>query len=586
MSDSQVEQVKAKVDIVEVIGERVSLKKAGRHFKGLCPFHSEKSPSFIVSPERQSFKCFGCQKGGDVFTFLEEYEGMSFLESLEMLAKRVGVTLESYRPTSQDEKKKRLLTAMDLISEYYHFLLREHESGREARDYLKKRGITNESIQKFKIGWAPNSWRNEVEFLSKKKGYREEELVEIGMLIRSEGGRYYERFRGRVMFPLRDHRGVVVGFSGRTLSSEKTEAKYINSPETMIYSKGKMLYGLYENREAIRKLDKIILVEGELDVIPSVQAGVKPTVAIKGSAFTEEQARLISRYTKNVYMALDADEAGKEAIKRAVIIAEKLEMSIRVVRISNGKDPGEMATVKPQAWKEAVEKAELYWDFLLESTIGGKESDGEQAREAANVMVPALASIENVVVRAHYVTKLAKRLGIPEESVYEEIERVRKKKELTGLKETVKKLEQGEATNRREVLEEYMAALLVQNFGELEQMKEQIEEEWFSQRALRKIVEMLKKIVGKKLEIKRFAATLPEELQPVLDKIYLRDLTGVDQVIKEFERVRRELAEIYYKEKLNHLTQKIATMEKGGEETGKLQQEFVEISRKMSQILK
>lgn len=320
--NDQVEQIKSKIDIVEVIGERVVLKKAGRHFKGLCPFHSEKTPSFIVSPERQSFKCFGCSEGGDVISFLEKYDGMSFLEALEMLAKRAGITLESYRPTSQDVYKKKLLEIMSLSSEYFHFLLTRHKSGEEARSYLKSRGIVNEAISQFNLGYAPNQWRSVSEFLVNKKKYAPEDLEAVGLVIRKDTTGFYDRFRGRVMFPLKDHKGVVVGFSGRTLLKDEKEAKYINSPETMLYSKSKMLYGLWENREYIRKADAIVLTEGELDVIPSWQAGVRHVVAIKGSAFTSEQAQLIARFTKNIVMSLDADSAGQEAIKRAVNIAE------------------------------------------------------------------------------------------------------------------------------------------------------------------------------------------------------------------------------------------------------------------------
>src|SRR5688572_30221514 len=258
--NDQVEVIKSKVDIVEVIGERVVLKKAGRHFKGLCPFHSEKSPSFIVSSERQSYKCFGCQEGGDVFSFLQKYDGMSFYEALETLAKRVGVTLESYRPTSQDAYRKRLLEIMSLASEYYHFLLTKHKSGEEARAYLKSRSITNDAINQFNLGYAPNSWRSVSDFLIQKKQYSLEELEAVGLVIRKDAGNFYDRFRGRVMFPLRDHKGVVVGFSGRTLSNDEKEAKYINSPETQLYSKSRMLYGLWENREQIRKENAIVLV--------------------------------------------------------------------------------------------------------------------------------------------------------------------------------------------------------------------------------------------------------------------------------------------------------------------------------------
>lgn len=590
MASDQVELVRQKIDIVEIIGERVVLKKAGRHFKGLCPFHSEKSPSFIVSPERQTFKCFGCQEGGDVFSFLQKYDGMSFLEALETLAKRVGITIESYRPTAQDTTKKRLLTAMDLATEYYHFLLTKHESGETARAYLKKRGISNESITQFKLGWAPNSWRNLADFLVQKKGFTDAELETLGMVIRSDSGRYYERFRGRVMFPLRDHRGITVGFSGRTLSTESTEAKYINSPETMIYSKGKMLYGLWENREYIRKEDKIILVEGELDVIPSVQAGVKPVVAIKGSAFTEDQARLIARYTKTIYMALDADAAGQEAIKRAVNIAEPMDMSIRVVQIHGGKDPGDVATQNPQDWRGMVKASVLYWDFLIDSTLAKyPRNSGEGVRAVSQNVVPAIAAISNLVVRAHYVSDLSAKLKVPEESIYDEIERVRKKKELLGLKETVKKIENGEAQNRRQILEEYLLSIAIQHYGKIIENIAAVHEQWFATRSAALVFAQLKKWTEKELDIKKFASQLPDELQEIIDRTYLKDLSGIENIPKEWENVVREVEEMYLRARLSTLTTEIAAKEKdagNSETTNALQTEFSEVSRKLSQISK
>lgn len=589
MALDQVEQVKQKVDIVEIIGERVVLKKAGRHFKGLCPFHSEKSPSFMVSPERQSFKCFGCQEGGDVFSFLQKYEGMSFLESLESLAKRVGITLESYRPTSQDATKKRLLTAMDLASEYYHFLLTKHESGQTAREYLKSRGISNDSIQQFKLGWAPNSWRNVSDYLVRKKGYSDTELEAVGMAIKSERGTYYDRFRGRVMFPLRDHRGVVVGFSGRTLSPDATEAKYINSPETMLYSKGRMLYGLYENREYIRKEDKIVLVEGELDVIPSVQAGVKPVAAIKGSAFTDEQARLIARYTRNVLMALDADAAGQEAIKRAVNIAENLDMSIRVVQITRGKDPGDAASHDPKSWRDMVKSAVLFWDFLIDSTLSKyPRGSAEAVRSVSQSVIPAIADISNMVVRAHYVTDLAKKLSLPEESVYEEIERLKKKKDLLGLKETVKKIEKGEVMNRRAVVEEYILAIALQYYGKVRELIIKIDDSWFSVRSHGLVMSALKKWPETQLDIKAFSRQLPDELQEVIDRTYLKDLAGVENAEKEMEKVIIELEEAHLKSRLSAITAEIAHVEGKGDDSSvnALQTEFSELSRKLSQVEK
>ncbi len=583
MANEQVEQVKGKVDIVEIIGERVVLKKAGRHFKGLCPFHSEKSPSFIVSPERQSFKCFGCQEGGDVISFLEKYDGMSFLEALETLAKRVGITLESYRPTSQDAYRKKLLEIMSLSSEYFHFLLTKHESGQEAREYLKTRQIGSEGIKQFNLGYAPNQWRSVSEYLIKKKHYEPAELEAVGLIIRKENNNHYDRFRGRVMFPLKDHKGVVVGFAGRTLSKEASEAKYINSPETMLYSKSKMLYGLWENREHIRKADSIVLVEGELDVIPSWQAGVKNVVAIKGSAFTQEQAQLIARFTKNIYMSLDSDSAGQEAVKRAVVIAESMDMSIRVVQIAGGKDPGDVATTNPRGWREMVKAGVLYWDFLIESALASHDpKTGSGAGEISKIVVPAIAQIANSVMKAHYVRELAKQLSVPEESIYSEINRINKKKELNILKETVQSIEKGQVS-RREEIEEYLLSIALQNFEKINTKLSELEQEWLRFGAIGKIFQKLGNWDQKKtFEIQVLAGELPAELQPVIDKTYLRDLTRVEDVTREWDKTLRELKGIYLKEELKKLSQEIVSAEKKGEVTEQLQARFVSLSKQMA----
>lgn len=588
MERDQVEEIKSKVDILEIIGARVNLKKAGRHYKGLCPFHSEKSPSFIVSPERQSYKCFGCQESGDVFSFLQAYDGMSFLEALEMLAAKVGIKLVSYRPTVEDSRRKRLLEILDLASEYYRYLLKTHESGRVARDYLANRGVISESIEKFYLGYAPPQWRGVSDFLMKKKGFSVEELDAAGLIIRKDGGDgFYDRFRGRVMFPLRDHKGVVVGFSGRTLSTEPTEAKYINSPETITYHKSKMLYGLWENREMIRKDDKIVLVEGELDVIPSTQAGVKCVVAIKGSAFTEEQAQLIARYSRNIYMSLDSDLAGQEAIKRAVYIADKLDLSIRVVQIKGGKDPGDVATENPKAWRDMVKGAVLYWDFLLDSASARYDpKSGSGAEEISREVVPALSQISNAVVRSHYANKLAKMLSIPEESIYAEITRHGRKKELNYLKEKVSKIETG-VHKRSDELSFYALALALQYYPQLSDQIKELELSWIAQPAAQKIMSKLVGLADGPFVISEFAKSLPEELLGVLDTAYLRDLSRVTEVVKEWEMIIVELEGMSLRERLKEITTQIGKVESsGGEQLVALQAEFSQISRRLSALTK
>lgn len=592
--NDQVEQVKSKVDIVEIIGERVVLKKAGRHFKGLCPFHSEKSPSFIVSPERQSFKCFGCQEYGDVISFLQKYDGMSFLEALEMLAKRVGITLESYRPTSQDAYKKKLLEIMSLSSEYYHFLLTKHKSGEEAREYLKSRGIGGEAITQFNLGYAPAQWRSVSEFLITKKKYAPEDLEAVGLVISKQrtansvqqSQNFYDRFRGRVMFPLKDHKGVVVGFAGRTLLKDEKEAKYINSPETMLYSKSRMLYGLWENREYIRKSNGIVLVEGELDVIPSWQAGVKNVAAIKGSAFTSEQAQLITRFTKNIAMSLDADSAGQEAIKRAVNIAENLDLSIRVVQITGGKDPGDVAISNARSWRTMVSCAVLYWDFLIDGALAQHDpKTGEGARAISDAVVPALAQIANSVMRAHYVTELAKKLNVPEESIYSEISRTNKKKELNVLKQTVSSIEKG-TLSRREEVEEYLLALALQFFDKIKESLPKLELTWISTSATAKILDKLVNSDPKaEFKIQTFSRELAPELQPILDTTYLRDLSRVDDPMKEWDTLVAEIHGMYARAELKKLADEISQAEKKGEVTEDLQAKFVSLSKSLSGIM-
>ncbi len=581
--NDQVEQVKSKIDIVEVIGERVVLKKAGRHFKGLCPFHSEKSPSFIVSAERQSFKCFGCQEGGDVISFLQKYDGYSFLEALEMLAKRVGITLESYRPTSQDSYRKKLLEIMSLATEYYHFLLTKHASGEEARSYLKGRGIGSEAMNQFYLGYAPNQWRSVSEFLVNKKKYLPEDLEAVGLIIRKDNNNFYDRFRGRVIFPLKDHKGVVVGFSGRTLLKDEKEAKYINSPETSLYSKSKMLYGLWENREYIRKADSIVLVEGELDVIPSWQAGIKNVAAIKGSAFTLEQAQLMTRFTKNVTMSLDSDNAGQEAIKRAVTIAENLDMNIRIVQITGGKDPGDVATTNARSWREMVDRAVLYWDFLINSAMQKNDpKTGGGAKAISSEIVPALSQIANSVMRAHYVSELAKKLGVPEESIYSEIERTHKRKELNILKETVTSIEKGQ-TSRREEIEEYLLSLSLQYFEKVKLLLPKIDLAWISVPSISKIIDRLVGFDQKnEFKIQVLSKDLPPELQPIIDRTYLKDVSRVEDPVKEWEQVLQEIKGMYVRAELKKLAVEISEAEKKGEVTEELQTRFVNLSKGLS----
>ncbi|HPR14166.1 MAG TPA: DNA primase, partial [Candidatus Woesebacteria bacterium] len=300
---SQIQEVKDANNIVEIVGEKIDLRPSGSSFKARCPFHSEKTPSFFVHPEMQRYRCFGCGATGDVLDFLQNYDGMTFYEALKYLADRASITLKDFNRTSEDEEREQLLGILNLAKEYYHYLLTQHEAGKPALAYLKERGTNSQSIKLFNLGYSLSSWDGLIKYLHQKKKYPLELIAKTGLIIKGKGDRYYDRFRGRVMFPLKNHRGQVVGFSGRLLTAQAKEAKYINSPETSLYHKSKLLYGYSELFREIRKANKVVVVEGEFDVISSAQAHVNNVVAIKGSALTADQVDLLARVSDSVILA-------------------------------------------------------------------------------------------------------------------------------------------------------------------------------------------------------------------------------------------------------------------------------------------
>lgn len=421
-SMSQIQQVKEAINIVELLSEKLSLQRAGTYWKANCPFHSEKSPSFFVSEQFQRYKCFGCGEHGDVFTFLEKYDGLTFGEALQQLAERAGIKLESYRPDPAEEQRQILLEILDLAKEYYSYLLNEHEAGEPGRAYLKERGVTKESQKVFQMGYAMDAWDGLITYLHGKKGYPLEALEDAGLTVRGKTGRPYDRFRGRLMFPLKNHRGQVVGFSGRTLIKDAKEAKYINSPETMLYHKSQMLYGYSELYQFLRTTKTAIVVEGEFDVISSAQAHVNNVVAIKGSALTADHLRLLSRVVEKIIFSLDVDAAGIKATKRAIELAKDLPLEMRVVRVPNGKDPDELARQDPAAWCEAAKSSVSVYEFLVQAALQQYDANTpEGKRQIVTDLAPVLEHISHAVEQEVYVKKLAAALNTKEETLRQDM---------------------------------------------------------------------------------------------------------------------------------------------------------------------
>jgi len=361
---SEIQDIKDRVVLSEIIGRHVKLTPAGTYLKGLCPFHHEKSPSFHVNDQLGFYKCFGCGEGGDVFNFLEKYEGMTFREALEYLAEMTGVQLVNRQSSPEDKLRERVLKCLEEAANWYQKNLSE-PVGEQARKYLQTRGTSSTLIKDFKLGAAPDDWQALCTFLRRQK-FSDEEIVAAGLARKKDTGRIYDAFRGRLMFPLRNHRGQVVGFSGRQLVTNPNEGKYINTPETMVYHKGKMLYGLYEHAGPIRKNKTMLIVEGEFDMLSSTQAGVDFVCAIKGSALTADHATLISRYTNKVLLSLDSDNAGINATKKAIKALRPQGVELRVVMIEGGKDPDELARSNPASWREQVKKAVSVYEFFIQ----------------------------------------------------------------------------------------------------------------------------------------------------------------------------------------------------------------------------
>jgi DNA primase len=413
---SVITDVKQRLDIVEFVSEYVTLQKAGRNFKGLCPFHSEKHPSFFVFPEQQSWHCFGaCGTGGDIFAFVMKKEGVDFGQALRLLAQRGGITLsplEAATDKTEDEKKERLFQINEAATEYYHHLLSSTKAGEATRSYLARRKVMTETIKEFRLGFSPDAWETIKNYLL-GKGYTEKELVEAGLIIEKEEGGSYDRFRNRLLFPICDIQGRVTGFGARVL--DDSLPKYINSPQTPIFDKSSILYGIDKAKSAIRKKNLVIIVEGYMDVLAAHQHGWQNVVGSMGTSLTEKQVEGIKRLTNNITLALDADLAGEEATLRGRAILAYSNAEAKVILLPPGKDPDEVIGEDPALWQKLVEQAMPIMDFVFQSVIS--KVDINKARDkslAVQKLQPLIYEIEikDFTQYSHYVEKLARALKI------------------------------------------------------------------------------------------------------------------------------------------------------------------------------
>ena len=542
-----------KNDIVDVVSGYVRLtKRSGANQFGLCPFHSEKTPSFSVSPDRQIYHCFGCGKGGGVINFIMEIENLSFPEAVEFLAKRVGMPIPEEENSAESKRRRRMLDLNRDAARFFHNCLKAPE-GRAAQAYMNARQITPPTATRFGLGAAPDTWdslRNAMHEL----GYRDQELFEAGLVRKGKSGGFYDTFRGRLMFPVIDVRGDVIGFSGRILGDG--EPKYMNSPETLVFNKSRNLFAM--NLAKKSKSGYIILAEGNIDVVMMHQAGFDSAVASLGTSLTAEQARLISRFTNEVIIAYDSDGAGKKASQRAIGLLEKLDVKVKVLSMTGAKDPDEFIKLKgADAFRNLLEKSENHIDYRLQ-TVTNKydltvdEQKVEFLKEASELIARLPGSVERQV----YAMRVASLAGVPNDVVAQEVERRHKKAVRTACRENENKLSHPERQlqpGQKEfhyenpesaAAEEGIIRLLFLDQG-LFKGKDLPEPEEFSSPALAQIYSALKTKFenGDIISTATLSATLPPELASLLAGILQKPeaLRNGEMALKDYiARIRRQ----------------------------------------------
>ena len=473
---STVDMIKERLGVEEVISSYMKLEKAGKNFKGRCPFHNEKTPSFFVSPDRGSFYCFGCGAKGDIFTFVEQFEGLDFMGALKLLAERAGIPI-AFENREKKTERERLYSVMETATIFYQSHL-----GGEAKEYLKKRGVKDETVKEFRIGFAPPGWRNLRDALT-KKGITDADMEKAGLVKRKdsmEGARedtslgglpgeplrrvldmgnpgiarrenvsagahlshYYDRFRDRVMFPIMDSSGRCIAFSGRLLHEKEGEGKYINTPDSPLYDKSAVLYGIDKAKGDIRKKDYTILVEGQMDLIMSHQAGIKNTVAASGTALAEDAISreavtnnlgIIRRLSPNLLIAFDADKAGRNAALRAARIALNLGMDVKIADIEGGKDPADLVLADPEMWKNTLRRSKPIIEFVLDGIMKEKDPPSASWRSGAKLdsrklpaiirekVLPFIAEVSGSMERSHWIKMIHDKTGLSEESVRDDL---------------------------------------------------------------------------------------------------------------------------------------------------------------------
>ncbi|MSU54814.1 MAG: DNA primase [Candidatus Staskawiczbacteria bacterium] len=469
--DSQIEEIKNKLSVIDVVGSYLKLTKTGINYRGVCPFHSEKSPSFFVSPTRQMWHCFGCGAGSSIFDFVMKIEGVEFGDALRILAAKAGIELKRENVQLRTERQ-RLYEICELATKFYEKQLEGSAAGKEVQEYLLKRGINKDSIKKWRVGYSPDTWNSLTDFLV-GKGYQRQEVIKAGLAIEKEGKNdSYDRFRGRIIFPVFDLNGQPVGFGGRVFKQVGETAKYINTPQTLLYDKSGVMYGLNNAKLAVRKKNQCVVTEGYTDVIMCHQAGFENTVAASGTALTSQHLTILKRYSENLVLAFDMDVAGDSATKRGISLAQEQGFNIKIIEHygegDKKSDPADIILKDAGIWKESVEKAKSIMDYYVDSAFSKFDKNTpEDKKEISKIVLPAVKLLSNKIEQSYWVQKLSGDLGINEEAIVAELAKIKVSPSATETTRADVATDFGKenmgSEGRKKMLEEKIISLILKN---------------------------------------------------------------------------------------------------------------------------
>lgn len=547
--NSEIEQIKSRLNIVDVVGEYIKLEKAGINYRALCPFHNEKTPSFFVSPSRQMWHCFGgCNEGGDIFKFVMKIEGIEFIDALKLLAKKAGVQLKTSSKKYEEIKTQRekLLDICKKATIFFSTQLNKSKTGLEAKDYLMKRGLKEETIKEWKIGYAPSTWDSLCNYLI-GLGYERKDIIDAGLA--SE--KFFDRFRSRIIFPICDFNGQPVGFTGRVFNSDD-EAKYLNTPNTLLYDKSQALYGLDKAKVEIRKNDSCVLVEGNVDCIMSHQSGVKNCLAVSGTALTPAHLGIIKRFSNNLILSFDMDLAGNNATKKGIDMALRNGFNVKVISMNSEKDPADIILSSGEdEWKKIIKEAKPINQFYFDLSFKNRDVKSvEDQKKIVSELLPIFKKIDNTIEQTYWIQKLAEKLSIREDDIRQEMKKVNlPKQEVEVQKEKTGK-------SRKELLEEAILSMVLVEPSMVETLTE---------------------------EQKRLFTFLEKENNDsyIIMKSELLKEEDID-INEEWRKCVYEIEKIYKEEKRKKIMADIKEKEKEGsfEEVKKLLLEFNKLTKK------